>query len=101
MDHAGAYSATLSYLAAVKAVGSAIRQGDGGTEKNENQRHVRQKGAMCARTASCAHDVCNAGEIAEESKYPWYYYKSSSRWPVESIRAGHRRLRAGAKIRAA
>ena len=65
MDQAGDYSATLTYLKAVKAVGhDRFRQGHGGAEEHQDQRHVRQGRLHPRRRRHDPRHVRDAGEDA-------------------------------------
>ena len=63
MDQAGYYSATMQYLKAVKTVGiDRFRQGHGGTEEDQDQRHVHQERLRPRRRLDGPYDVRHAGE---------------------------------------
>src|SRR6202795_4406940 len=76
MDHAGAYSATLSYLTAVKAVGSADSDRVMAELKKMKINDMFAKGGYVRADGVMVHTMyVMQVKSPQESKYPWDYYK--------------------------
>jgi branched-chain amino acid transport system substrate-binding protein len=76
MDHAGAYSATLSYLTAVKAVGSADSDKVMAELKKMKINDMFAKGGYVRADGVMVHTMyVMQVKSPQESKYPWDYYK--------------------------
>src|SRR5712671_1110189 len=76
MDHAGAYSATLSYLTAVKAVGSTDSDRVMAELKKMKINDMFAKGGYVRADGVMVHTMYVVQvKSPQESKYPWDYYK--------------------------
>src|SRR6195256_1743373 len=76
MDHAGAYSATLSYLTAVKTVGSADSDKVMAELKRMKINDMFAKGGYVRADGVMVHTMyVMQVKSPQESKYPWDYYK--------------------------
>jgi branched-chain amino acid transport system substrate-binding protein len=76
MDQAGAYSATLTYLKAVKAVGSTDPDKVMAELKKTKINDMFTKGGYIRADGSMIHDMyVMQVKTPQESKYPWDYYK--------------------------
>ncbi len=76
MDQAGAYSATLTYLKAVKAVGSTDSDKVMAELKKTKINDMFTKGGYIRADGAMVHDMyVMQVKTPQESKYPWDYYK--------------------------
>jgi branched-chain amino acid transport system substrate-binding protein len=76
MDHAGAYSATLTYLKAVKAAGTTDADKVMAQLKKDKINDVFAKGGYIRADGAMLHDMyVMQVKTPQESKYPWDYYK--------------------------
>jgi branched-chain amino acid transport system substrate-binding protein len=76
MDQAGAYSATLTYLKAVKAVGSTDSDKVMAELKKTKINDLFTQGGYIRADGAMIHDMyVMQVKTAQESKYPWDYYK--------------------------
>src|SRR5450755_294687 len=76
MDHAGAYSATMTYLKAVKAVGSADSDKVMAELKKTKINDMFTKGGYIRADGVMVHTMyVMQVKSPQESKYPWDYYK--------------------------
>jgi branched-chain amino acid transport system substrate-binding protein len=76
MDQAGAYSATLTYLKAVKAVGSTDAEKVMAELKKSKINDVFAKGGYVRADGVMIHKMyVMQVKTPQESKYPWDYYK--------------------------
>jgi branched-chain amino acid transport system substrate-binding protein len=76
MDQAGAYSATTTYLKAVKAVGSTDADKVMSELKRTKINDVFAKGGYIRADGAMIHDMyVMQVKTPQESKYPWDYYK--------------------------
>jgi len=76
MDHAGAYSATMTYLKAVKAVGSTDPDKIMSELKKTNINDMFTKGGYIRADGVMVHTMyVMQVKSPQESKYPWDYYK--------------------------
>jgi branched-chain amino acid transport system substrate-binding protein len=76
MDQAGYYSATLTYLKAVKAVGSTDADKVMTELKNTKINDMFAKGGYIRADGVMVHDMyVMQVKSPQESKYPWDYYK--------------------------
>lgn len=76
MDHAGAYSATLTYLKAVKAVGTTDSDKVMAELKKTKINDVFTKGGYIRADGVMVHTMyVMQVKTPQESKYPWDYYK--------------------------
>jgi branched-chain amino acid transport system substrate-binding protein len=76
MDQAGAYSATLTYLKAVKAVGTTDADKVMAELKRTKINDVFTKGGYVRADGAMIHDMyVMQVKTPQESKYPWDYYK--------------------------
>ena len=76
MDQAGAYSATLTYLKAVKAVGSTDPDKVMAELKNTRINDVLTQGGYIRADGAMIHDMyVMQVKTPQESRYPWDYYK--------------------------
>jgi branched-chain amino acid transport system substrate-binding protein len=76
MDQAGAYSATLTYLKAVKAVGSTDPDKVMGELKRAKINDLFTSGGYVRADGAMIHDMyVMQVKAPQESKYPWDYYK--------------------------
>ncbi len=76
MDQAGAYSATLTYLKAVKAVGSTDSDKVMAELKKTKINDMFTKGGYIRADGAMIHDMyVMQVKTPQESKYPWDYYK--------------------------
>src|SRR5882762_8327617 len=76
MDHAGAYSATMTYLKAVKAVGSADSDKVMAELKKTKINDMFAKGGYVRADGVMVHTMyVMQVKSPQESKYPWDYYK--------------------------
>jgi branched-chain amino acid transport system substrate-binding protein len=76
MDQAGAYSATLTYLKAVKAVGSTDSDKVMAELKRAKINDLFTKGGYIRADGAMIHDMYVwQVKTPQESKYPWDYYK--------------------------
>jgi len=76
MDQAGAYSATLTYLKAVKAAGSTDSDKVMAELKKSKINDVFTKGGYIRADGAMIHDMyVMQVKTPQESKYPWDYYK--------------------------
>jgi branched-chain amino acid transport system substrate-binding protein len=76
MDQAGAYSATLTYLKAVKAVGSTDPEKVMAELKRTKINDMFAKGGYIRADGAMIHDMyVMQVKTPQESKYPWDYYK--------------------------
>jgi len=76
MDQAGAYSATLSYLKAVKAVGSTDPDKVMAQLKKTPINDMFTTGGYIRADGAMIHDMyVMQVKTPQESKYPWDYYK--------------------------
>jgi len=76
MDQAGAYSATLTYLKAVKAVGSTDPDKVMAELKNTRINDVFTQGGYIRADGAMIHDMyVMQVKTPQESRYPWDYYK--------------------------
>jgi len=76
MDHAGAYSATLTYLKAVKAAGTTDADKVMAQLKKDKINDVFAKGGYIRADGAMIHDMyVMQVKTPQESKYPWDYYK--------------------------
>jgi branched-chain amino acid transport system substrate-binding protein len=84
MDHAGAYSATLSYLTAVKAVGSADPDKVMAELKKMKINDMFAKSGYVRADGVMVHTMyVMQVKSPQESKYPWDYYKVVKQMPGE------------------
>ena len=84
MDQAGAYSATLSYLAAVKAVGSTDSDKVMAELKKMKINDMFAKGGYIRADGVMVHPMfVMQVKTPQESKYPWDYYKLVKTMPGE------------------
>ncbi len=76
MDQAGAYSATMTYLKAVKAVGSTDPDKVMAELKRTKINDMFAKGGYIRADGAMIHDMyVMQVKTPQESKYPWDYYK--------------------------
>jgi len=76
MDQAGAYSATLTYLKAVKAAGSTDPDKVMAELKRMKINDMFAKGGYIRADGAMIHDMyVMQVKTPQESKYPWDYYK--------------------------
>jgi branched-chain amino acid transport system substrate-binding protein len=76
MDHAGAYSATLTYLKAVKAAGTTDSDKVMAQLKKDKINDVFAKGGYIRADGAMIHEMyVMQVKTPQESKYPWDYYK--------------------------
>lgn len=76
MDHAGAYSATMTYLKAVKAVGSTDADKVMAELKKTKINDMFAKGGYIRADGVMSHTIyVMQVKSPQESKYPWDYYK--------------------------
>ena len=76
MDHAGYYSATLTYLKAVKAVGSTDPDKVMAELKRTRINDMFAKGGYIRADGMMVHDMyVMQVKSPQESRYPWDYYK--------------------------
>jgi branched-chain amino acid transport system substrate-binding protein len=76
MDQAGAYSATLTYLKAVKAVGSTDPDKVMAELKRAKINDMFTKGGYIRADGAMIHDMyVMQVKTPQESKYPWDFYK--------------------------
>ena len=76
MDHAGAYSAILTYLKAVKAAGSTDPDKVMAQLKKDKINDVFAKGGYIRADGAMIHEMyVMQVKTPQESKYPWDYYK--------------------------
>ena len=76
MDQAGAYSATLTYLKAVKAVGSTDSDKVMAELKRTRINDMFTRGGYIRADGAMIHDMYVwQVKTPQESKYPWDYYK--------------------------
>jgi branched-chain amino acid transport system substrate-binding protein len=76
MDHAGAYSATLSYLKAVKAAGTTDPDKVMAQLKKDKINDLFAKGGYIRADGAMIHEMyVMQVKTPQESKYPWDYYK--------------------------
>jgi branched-chain amino acid transport system substrate-binding protein len=76
MDQAGAYSATTTYLKAVKAVGSTDPEKVMAELKRTKINDMFAKGGYIRADGAMIHDMyVMQVKTPQESKYPWDYYK--------------------------
>jgi branched-chain amino acid transport system substrate-binding protein len=76
MDQAGAYSATMTYLKAVKAVGSTDPEKVMAELKRTKINDMFAKGGYIRADGAMIHDMyVMQVKTPQESKYPWDYYK--------------------------
>jgi len=76
MDQAGAYSATVTYLKAVKAVGSTDPEKIMAELKRTKINDMFAKGGYIRADGAMIHDMyVMQVKTPQESKYPWDYYK--------------------------
>ena len=76
MDHAGAYSATLTYLKAVKAAGSTDSDKVMAQLKKDKINDMFAKGGYIRADGAMIHEMyVMQVKTPQESKYPWDYYK--------------------------
>jgi branched-chain amino acid transport system substrate-binding protein len=76
MDQAGAYSATMTYLKAVKAVGSTDPDKVMAELKKAKINDMFTKGGYIRADGAMIHDMyVMQVKTPQESKYPWDYYK--------------------------
>jgi len=76
MDQAGAYSATLTYLKAVKAVGTTDSDKVMAELKRTRINDMFTKGGYIRADGAMIHDMYVwQVKTPQESKYPWDYYK--------------------------
>jgi len=84
MDQAGAYSATLTYLKAVKAVGSTDPDKVMAELKKAKINDMFTKGGYIRADGAMIHDMyVMQVKTPKESKYPWDYYKVIKRMSGE------------------
>jgi branched-chain amino acid transport system substrate-binding protein len=76
MDHAGAYSAILTYLKAVKAAGSTDPDKVMAQLKKDKINDMFAKGGYIRADGAMIHEMyVMQVKTPQESKYPWDYYK--------------------------
>jgi branched-chain amino acid transport system substrate-binding protein len=76
MDQAGAYSATMTYLAAVKAVGTTDGDKVMAQLKRAKIDDMFTKGGYIRADGVMVHKMfVMQVKTPQESKYPWDYYK--------------------------
>ena len=76
MDHAGAYSATLTYLKAVKAAGTTDADKVMAQLKKDKINDLFAKGGYIRADGTMIHDMyVMQVKTPQESKYPWDYYQ--------------------------
>jgi branched-chain amino acid transport system substrate-binding protein len=76
MDQAGAYSATLTYLKAVKAIGSTDSDKVMAELKRMKINDMFTEGGYIRADGAMIHDMyVMQVKTPQESKYPWDYYK--------------------------
>jgi branched-chain amino acid transport system substrate-binding protein len=84
MDHAGAYSATLTYLNAVKAAGTTDADQVMAALKKTRINDMFAKGGYIRADGVMIHDMyVMQVKTPQESKYPWDYYKILKVMPGE------------------
>ncbi len=84
MDHAGYYSATLTYLKAVKAVGTTDPDQVMAELKKTKINDLLAKGGYVRADGVMIHDMyVMQVKTPQESKYPWDYYKVIKVMPGE------------------
>jgi branched-chain amino acid transport system substrate-binding protein len=76
MDHAGVYSATLTYLKAVKAAGTTDADKVMAQLKKDKINDMFAKGGYIRSDGAMIHEMyVMQVKTPQESKYPWDYYK--------------------------
>ena len=76
MDHAGAYSATLTWLKAVKAAGTTDPDKVMAQLKKDKINDMFAKGGYIRADGAMIHEMyVMQVKTPQESKYPWDYYK--------------------------
>jgi branched-chain amino acid transport system substrate-binding protein len=76
MDHAGAYSATLTYLKAVKAAGTTDADKVMAQLKKDKINDLFAKGGYIRADGAMIHEMyVMQVKTPQESKYPWDYYQ--------------------------
>jgi branched-chain amino acid transport system substrate-binding protein len=76
MDHAGAYSATLTWLKAVKAAGTTDPDKVMAQLKKDKINDLFAKGGYIRADGAMIHEMyVMQVKTPQESKYPWDYYK--------------------------
>jgi branched-chain amino acid transport system substrate-binding protein len=76
MDHGGAYSATLTYLKAVKATGTTDPDKVMAQLKKDKINDMFAKGGYIRADGAMIHEMyVMQVKTPQESKYPWDYYK--------------------------
>ena len=76
MDHAGAYSATLTYLKAVKAAGTTDADKVLAQLKKDKINDLFAKSGYIRADGAMIHDMyVMQVKTPQESKYPWDYYR--------------------------
>ena len=76
MDHGGAYSATLTYLKAVKAAGTTDADKVMAQLKKDKINDMFAKGGYIRADGAMIHEMyVMQVKTPQESKYPWDYYK--------------------------
>jgi len=76
MDHAGAYSATLTYLKAVKAAGTTDADKVMAQLKKDKINDLFAKSGYIRADGAMIHDMyVMQVKTPQESKYPWDYYR--------------------------
>ena len=76
MDHAGAYSATMTYLKAVKAAGTTDPDKVMAQLKKDKINDLFAKGGYIRADGAMIHEMyVMQVKTPQESKYPWDYYK--------------------------
>ncbi len=76
MDHAGAYSATLTYLKAVKAAGTTDSDKVMAQLKKDRINDMFAKGGYIRADGAMIHEMyVMQVKTPQESRYPWDYYK--------------------------
>ena len=76
MDHAGAYSATMTYLKAVKAAGTTDPDKVMAQLKKDKINDMFAKGGYIRADGAMIHEMyVMQVKTPQESKYPWDYYR--------------------------
>ncbi len=76
MDHAGAYSATLTYLKAVKAAGTTDADKVMAQLKKDRINDMFAKGGYIRADGAMIHEMyVMQVKTPQESRYPWDYYR--------------------------
>jgi len=76
MDHGGAYSATLTYLKAVKAAGTTDADKVMAQLKKDKINDMFTRGGYIRADGAMIHDMyVMQVKTPQESKYPWDYYR--------------------------